>query len=190
MKIFLRSVVFCAVAVLTWTLTGGLRAQAPAPGVAMPLPDPEVTDTTLDNGGLSQARPGFNPQIAAPAETGGIHMQGFEAFALDGQAIIQSGVSISLKGPAQKFVWHVRILDSTATKVLDQKLYDDQVFQTNLDGTHLSNFGDILPLPPGKSRVQLRLYALPINVNMTSLLSEKKARPYVVLQDYTDLVNN
>jgi len=104
----------------------------------------------------------------------------------DGMVTVNAQVSLSNRLRKDVYIWRLSLLDARG-KVLDQIVYDNQIFGMEADGAMEPTFSEAAPLVPGTSLVQLSLFAFRPGTDLTIFKDQQASEGYTILRRVTKL---
>lgn len=202
---FLKSAILVTVGYLAWMVTSAVVAQQAKKPAPRPVDTKKVVRNAegtrivvgsptgwreLDNGGIFS---GFGPMgseppwlaahiaahAAQPMQTSytSADISRIDVTVNDGVATVSAVASLIDRRVGVKFLWHLRVT-STDRKTLARQVYAHQVFNVPRGEQVAPTFQDTIAVPPGKSLVELTLYAFGEGTDMNVFNDEKAAEGY------------
>ncbi len=180
MRIALKSLAVVVVSFVTWMATSTILAQ-----MARNAPNIPTFTGTVSAGTVVGHTQTPKPQHGA-GTVAAMSMPQFEVVATDGMAIVTAQADMFDRRPGMAYAWRLRVI-SPGPSTFAKFVYDKQVFGMEDDGQMESQFTDSIVVPPGKSLVELSLYAFSKGTNLKFLDDEKNAEGYLAVRSSKEI---
>ncbi len=175
------------VVVATWFLTSSLMAQqGKKPRPLTPKPTTSVVETA------GEAAPGEQLAVEKADKTpaGLIYrtmIKETKATVNENGVTVTSSAELVDSVGNQSYLWRLRVFSDGVPEPTRDLIYDHQLFSTPRSGMMSPTFTETLPLPQGKHRLQVVLYAVPKGFDLSHLEDEAVKNQVMMAGNITEI---
>jgi hypothetical protein len=117
-----------------------------------------------------------------PAAQAKYQLGGFDV-TTDGQAArVSASVNMYSQSNDHDYMWRLRVYPDGQELPGIDKAYEDQIFEIHPSGRMTPTFDESIPLPVGKYRITLSLYAMPKGYDRTQLVDGSNEKSVTIIR--------